>query len=157
MSARTRKVFEKPSASEDAPTYNACRAYQCPCRASIFDSVVGPPINGLCRYHHRAPTSDWPRLTEVLRSGPLTIGFMRSALIAAGFPWIPLRAEESTIGIEPADGPKGWAICLRKREEAGEHLLPVQRSAWREALGVRHTDAEIKQQAERAAIAAEAA
>lgn len=33
------------------------------------------------------------------------------------------------------DGPRAWAHALKRREESGERLSPVQRKAWRDALG----------------------
>lgn len=49
------------------------------------------------------------------------------------------RAGLVALGQQPRD-PKAWAHRLRDREESGDHLSPLQRRFWREALGVRVND-----------------
>lgn len=44
-------------------------------------------------------------------------------------------AETPDIGDKMKDGPRAWAVALRKREQCGERLTPFQRQAWRDALG----------------------
>ena len=156
MKTKRSKLFDDDAPHAPKPAENLCRAHECPCRASIFDSVTGTPMKGLCRYHNATPSALWPELTQVLRSGPMTVAFMRPALLSAGFPWFSLRPEKPTVDIDPSKGPKAWANALRAREEAGEKLLPVQRSAWRIALGMQHSLAQVEGIEERAAIMEEA-
>lgn len=79
---------ETPPRMPDAPA-NRCSAHGCPLRATIFDSVIGPPQLGRCRYHDAALPRDWPYLTELLCTNPFT----REAL-EPGFASIALRWQE---------------------------------------------------------------
>lgn len=55
----------------------------------------------------------------------------------------------------PKSDPKDCWRVLKAKEESGEKLLPVQRSAWRIALGIEHSEAEEEAIAEREAIQSE--
>lgn len=43
-----------------------CQAQFCPARATIFDTVSGPPRNGRCRYHDGASVKLWPAISALL-------------------------------------------------------------------------------------------
>lgn len=81
---------------EDLPTQRKkpkvdsyqCAANNCPLRATIFDTMVGPPSHGRCRYHDKVPASKWPVLTRLFRSGPFTKELMEPSLRAIGLAWL---------------------------------------------------------------------
>ena len=156
----------------------ACMAQGCPCDASIYDSVVGEPKNGLCRYHALGERRSWPAITEVLRAGPLDDASLRTRIpswmrfYAADRPEPVLDRFSGTsaeirafhiakcreILARPGailhDPSRGWARKLQAREAAGETLLPVQRRVWREALGIDgETEAEREARIEREGMA----
>lgn len=149
MKARS-KLFDEPPANR-AYGY-PCAAHGCPLRATIFDSVIGPPLHGRCRYHDAASPHFWPQLTRILQSSPFDAPAMRDAIEAAGFRWLedapqlpPARRyslrEAKAIArawlSRPVVGdtdPLDWAKSLREREKRGENLEACQRKAWRIAL-----------------------
>lgn len=53
------------------------------------------------------------------------------------------RAVEALRALQrPSQHPRAWAHRLRERERQGEHLSPLQKQWWREALRVQLTDEE---------------
>lgn len=135
-----------------------CMARGCPCHASVYDSVTREPTDGLCRYHAFNESRHWPRITEVLRAGPLEDHMLEPRMTGAGFTFQPTgkpgpkleivsgtsaeiaayhMARIAEIRTKPQPGPKAWAHKLMGRETAGEQLLSAQCSAWRTALGIK--------------------
>jgi hypothetical protein len=64
-----------------------CHAEGCPLNATIFPTVIGPPISGVCRYHDAAKPSQWRALTQILTSGPFTEEIMAPQLLQLGLRW----------------------------------------------------------------------
>jgi hypothetical protein len=90
------------------PDYT-CSAHGCPLRATIFDSVTGPPRHGRCRYHDRLAPRRWPALTEALNTNPL-----RQALMLFGLPYL---APDDPAAPRPRPRPPAKPIDVEVDEE----------------------------------------
>lgn len=145
---------KKPEQGPQEAAGSICRAYRCPCRASIFESLVGPPSGGLCRYHQANTVEDWPRVSELMHVGLLTDEAVSERLEAAKLK-VPYMKAQVLPPMANYAGKRGWAERLRDAEKMGAKILPVQRGAWREALGedLERSEDEREAQEERLAMA----
>lgn len=97
------------------------------------------------------------RLEEQSRKNARAPGFEPNAIPARSEVAATELAKIKSILQTPKPGPKQWAHKLRKREEDGEPLTPIQQSAWRAAMRFYAPSAEDYEAAqERLAIKAEA-
>ncbi len=79
-------VVEDDEAKKDS-RYQ-CSADGCPLRATIFDSIVGPPSHGRCRYHDRLDPKHWPKLTKLVNSAPFRRDLMEGGFKSLGLQWL---------------------------------------------------------------------
>lgn len=106
----------------DAPS-NRCLANGCPLRATIFDSVIGPPQNGRCRYHDGLAPKLWPQLTEALNRGDV------EAFEALGLQWREptervvreYHSKHTGITVRDAESFNRWWQAFSARPPATEH------------------------------------
>lgn len=94
-------MARKPFGESETPRMpdarlNRCSAHGCPLRATIFDTVIGPPSNGRCRYHDATSPRDWPYLTELLCTRAFTREALEPAFASIGLHW--LEDEPARIG-----------------------------------------------------------
>lgn len=131
-----RDVWEGRISQNDVPPgERPCYAHGCPLLGSITESVTNAPsAQWFCRLHSGAKPHDFGEITRRLRIERDRHVDHQPANQYAG--WTPeqCRAEIARIQSSPAKDPKEWAHKLRRREQVGEPLSPIQRSAWREAL-----------------------
>lgn len=115
-----------------------CQAHNCPNRWSV-DAGQGK----LCSAHAWADPMDWGAVTSQIHSRQL-MGIQKRY----EEPVKRMTAEEKLAVLEnlktvlkgPKD-PKAWAHKLRQREGAGESLSRIQKSMWRDALGIKDDQA----------------
>jgi len=88
------KLFSEESGRKllepDEPDYH-CAANGCTLRATITDSTTGPFRHGRCRYHDSLEPSKWPKLTEMIRSGPFVKETAEIWLKDLGLSWVDGR------------------------------------------------------------------
>jgi hypothetical protein len=107
-----------------------CAARGCPNRWSV-DAGNGR----LCSRHAWKPAKDWPSITEDIKAAPAqTMSAVEYRQISDEEKLAILRKVEEMFS---HSNPKRWAHALKEREARGERLTPYQKSAWKEALGVR--------------------
>ena len=129
---------------DEGPFKRMCCVFGCPELGSISNSNAGPAseCQWFCRFHFGETSDRWPDIT-------------RSRRLFHDNP--PPKVEEPKVEVTPEyiakvreelkhfaktfghiRDHKAWAKKLKAREEGGERLNDVQRSAWREAL--RHVE-----------------
>lgn len=124
-----KKADIKTDQHEDSHSSLMCKAHGCPNRWSV-DMGGG----GLCSKHAWVDPSKWGQMTREMAS-EASLGYPTAAVreLTKNDKLEILRRLQD-IGRNPS---KIWAEALREREKSGERLTPFQKSAWREALGVR--------------------
>ena len=160
-------VWEGRVNQNDVPAASRpCFAHGCPLLGTISDSLVSSPAaHWFCRYHSAAKPEEFGEITRRLR-----FAFGKAAdkaHAAEGTPdgmsseeWAAQwKRERAAILATPKPTGRDWAEKLRRREENGEDLSPLQRAMWRGALAARgETSDELSEaEKERAAIQAEGA
>lgn len=120
-----------------------CRAFGCPERGTISHSNVGPAGDSdwYCRFHFGVESHLWPEITRErmkakdrgVKTEPLPELEVRRTSTGAIDIEHYRRALRSFAGVGAVPS-KDWAWRLKQREEGGESISEVQRSAWRVAL-----------------------
>lgn len=136
---KLKAIVEEP-APVVTPFSRPCEAFGCPEIGAISPSNAGPADQAkwFCRHHFGETADTWPEITRRRRVArdaaeipedkpkvevtPKYIAGVRNELVKFA----------RTFGAAPDK--KGWAKKLKARQEAGEHLLPVQEACWRIAL-----------------------
>lgn len=124
-----RKKFEESNAPQEGDRSLMCKAHGCPNRWSV-DLGGG----GMCSRHAWVDPSKWGQVTREMAS-EASLGYPGTEVreLTRNDKLEILRRLQN-IGRNPS---RVWAEALREREQSGERLTPFQKSAWREALGVR--------------------
>jgi hypothetical protein len=150
MSRKDTAEDEAPRRQEPKPEADyQCAANFCPARATIFDTVAGPPRNGRCRYHDGAAPSQWPAVTALLNrtqsieetdDGLAELGL--AVRVAKPYqpplPSVPNESPQEILArlralLSTPKNPDAWWHKLIQRWHDGEVLLPIQQSAARSA------------------------
>jgi|GEM_PF-3769578 len=84
-----------------------CCAHGCPLQATIFDSTIGAPTNGRCRYHDAASPKHWPFLTQTFQERAWRREDIEPALRAIGLLW------QEPVPHAPAKQPAGYEAFKR--------------------------------------------
>lgn len=113
---------DQPPRMPDAQP-NRCVAHGCPLRATIFDSVIGPPQNGRCQYHDALAPKFWAQLTEAMNRGDV------ETFEALGLKWRePIDASKRSyyskhtgITVRGAESFKLWWQAFSARPPVVEH------------------------------------
>lgn len=116
----------------DAPTY-ACSARGCPLRATIFDTVIGPPQNGRCRYHDAANPKDWPYLTELLCTHPFKREDLEPGFASIGLRWREpescavgeYHSAHTSVTVRDAASFKRWWVLYSRRPPATDYPAQI--------------------------------
>lgn len=118
-------------AEDSSNAYQAlmCKAHGCPNRWSV-DLGGG----GMCSRHAWVDPSKWGQVTREMAS-EASLGYPAAEVRKVSeSEKLEILRRLQNIGRNPS---RVWAEALREREQSGERLTPFQKSAWREALGVR--------------------
>lgn len=150
MSRKDTAEDEAPRRQEPKPEADyQCAANFCPARATIFDTVAGPPRNGRCRYHDGAAPSQWPAVTALLNRtqsidetndglAELGLAVRVSTPYQPPLPSMPNESPQEILArlralLSTPKNPDAWWHKLIQRWHDGEVLLPIQQSAARSA------------------------
>ena len=121
--------FDKTEQQEDSYSPLMCKAYGCPNRWSVdFGS------GGMCSRHAWVEPTRWGQVTREMAS-EASLGYPAAEVKEySQNEKVEILRRLQNLGRNPS---RVWAEALREREKSGERLTPFQKSAWREALGVR--------------------
>lgn len=121
--------FDKTEQQEDSYSPLMCKAHGCPNRWSV-DLGGG----GMCSRHAWVDPSKWGQITREMAS-EASLGYPAASVKEySQSEKVEILRRLQNLGRNPN---RVWAEALREREQSGERLTPFQKSAWREALGVR--------------------
>ena len=121
--------FDKAEQQEDSYSPLMCKAHGCPNRWSV-DLGGG----GLCSRHAWVDASKWGQVTQEMASETSFGAPAEMVRELSKSDKLEILRRLQNLGRNPN---RVWAEALREREQSGERLTPFQKSAWREALGVR--------------------
>ena len=122
--------FDKEEPQVDAYGHLMCIAHNCPNRWSV-DAGNGR----LCSRHAWVDSSKWGQVTRDMAAETSYGQSSQDVRQYSQDEKLEILRKLEKVGL-PSD-PRLWAKALQERENRGERLSSFQKSAWREALGVR--------------------